>query len=305
MISEKMRSSQYSLGTLFRVTGEDAFTFLQGQFTNELRQPPGRAIYGLWLNQKGKVLADSQVLRISENEFLIWSEFSPAAIIRQRLEDYIVADDVVLADETATTHALTLWGTGGKEAISRLLGEAPVRGQFVRARDLVAFCGRRLPADSWEIFGPEKKVAEFHGQLLAGGAVETRPAEMEYGRIRAGIPSVPADIGPGDLPNEGGLEEQAISYTKGCYLGQEVMARLKNLGQVRRRLQVVRGRGVPPVPGSALYQGDKKVGEVRTVAAQAGEYVALAMVSLVNLAPAAGLSLEPSGPAVMTLDAHG
>jgi len=300
-----MRSFQYSPGALFRVTGEDAFTFLQGQFTNELRQPPGSAIYGLWLNQKGKVLADSQVLRISENEFLICSEFSPAAIIRQRLEDYIVADDVVLADETATAQALTLWGTGGREAITRLLGEAPAPGRFVRARDLVAFGGRRLPVDSWEIFGPEKKIAEFHGQLRAGGAGETGRAEMEYARILAGIPSVPADIGPGDLPNEGGLDEQAISYTKGCYLGQEVMARLKNLGQVRRRLEAVRGRGVPPVPLSALYQGDKKVGEIRTVAAQAGEFVALAMVSLVNLAPAAGLSLEPSGPVVMTLAAHG
>lgn len=300
-----MRSSQYTPGSLFRVSGEDAFTFLQGQFTNELRQPPGSAVYGLWLNQKGKVLADSQVLRISENEFLIWSEFSPAAIIRQRLEDYIVADDVVLADETATTHALTLWGTGGKEAISRLLGEVPVPGRFFQARDLVAFCGRRLPAESWEIFGPEKKIAEFHGQLLAGGVVETGPAEMEYFRIMAGIPSVPADIGPGDLPNEGRLEEQAISYTKGCYLGQEVMARLKNLGQVRRRLQVVHGRGVPPAPRSALYQGDRKVGEIRTVAAQAGEFVALAMISLVNLAPAAGLSLEPSGPVVMIFEVHG
>lgn len=304
MISEKMRSLKYSPSALIRVTGEDAFTFLQGQFTNELRQPPGSATYGLWLNQKGKVLADSQVLRISENEFLICSEFSPATIIRQRLEDYIVADDVVLADETATSHALALWGAGSKEAISRLLGEAPVPGRFVRARDLVAFCGRRLPVDSWEVFGPAKKIAEFHGQLLAGGTMETGPAELEYGRILAGIPSVPADIGPGDLPNEGGLEEVAISYTKGCYLGQEVMARLKNLGQVRRRLQVVRGRGVPPAPLAALYQGEKKVGEIRSVGTRAGEFVALAMMSLINLTPTDGISLEPAGPVVMTLDPH-
>lgn len=304
MISEKTTILKYRPGALLRVTGEDTFTFLQGQFTNELRQPPGSATYGLWLNQKGRVLADSQVLRISESEFFIWSEFSCAATIRQRLEEYIVADDVVLADETAATYALKLWGTNGKEAIHRLLGEGPAPGRFVLARDLMVFCGRRLPGDTLEIFGPEKAMAELHGQLLAGGAVETSPAEMEFARISAGIPVVPADVGPGDLPNEGGLEDAAISYTKGCYLGQEVMARLKNLGQVRRRLQIVRGRGAPPVPLAALYQGEKKVGEIRTVGARADDFAALAMLSLINLAPTAGLSLEPAGPVVMTVDTH-
>jgi folate-binding protein YgfZ len=305
MISGVNLTPSYRPAALIWVTGEDAFTFLQGQFTNELRQPPGSATYGLWLNQKGKVLADSQVLRISENEFLIWSEFSPAAIIRQRLEEYIVADDVVLADETTASQALTLWGPGGNEAISRLLGATPAPGRFVRSRDLVVFRGRRLPGDNWEIFGPEKSLTEICSQLLAGGAVESSRAEGEFARISAGIPVVPADIGPGDLPNEGGLEDAAISYTKGCYLGQEVMARLKNLGQVRRRLHLVRGRGTPPVPLAALYQGEKKTGEIRTVGTRADEFVALAMVSLINLTPTAGISLEPAGPAVMTVDAHG
>lgn len=305
MISEKMRILKYRPSALLWVTGEDALTFLQGQFTNELRQPSGSATYGLWLNQKGKVLADSQVLRVSENEFLICSEFSPAAIIRPRLEEYIVADDVVLADETATTHALGLCGTGGCEAIGQLLGETPAPGRFVRKRDLIVFRGRRLRGDNWEIFGSEKAVTEIRRQLLASGAVDSNPAEMEFARIAAGIPAVPADVGPGDLPNEGGLEDAAISYTKGCYLGQEVMARLKNLGQVRRRLQVVRGRSAPPAPLAALYQGEKRAGEIRTVATRADEFVALAMLSLINFTPAAGLSLEPSGPVAMTVDVHG
>lgn len=305
MISGVNATLSYRPGALIRVTGEDAFTFLQGQFTNELRQPAGSATYGLWLNQKGKVLADSHVLRISESEFLICSAFSPAAIIRRRLEEYIVADDVVLADETTTTHALTLWGTGGYEAISRLMVEVPVPGRFVRNGDGIIFCGRRLPGDNWEILGPEKAITEIRGQLLASGAVESSPAEMEFARITAGIPVVPADVGPGDLPNEGGLEDVAISCTKGCYLGQEVMARLKNLGQVRRRLQIVRGSGAPPVPLSALYQGEKRVGEIRTVGARADDFVALAMLSLINLAPTAGLSLEPAGPVVMSVDTHG
>jgi folate-binding protein YgfZ len=133
--------------------------------------------------------------------------------------------------------------------------------------------------------------------LRKAGAVERDVAAAELDRLRQGVPSVPADIGPRDLPNEGGLDEVAISYTKGCYLGQEVMARLKNLGQVRRRLHLVRGTGAPPVAGAALHQGERKVGELRSSVTDGDGYLAMAMLSLVNLQPDTALSLQPEGPA--------
>ncbi len=305
MISAKTVLFDYSPGTLLRVTGEDAFGFLQGQFTNELRQATGSVTYGLWLNQKGKILADSQVLRISAQEFLIASEISPVAVIRQRLEDYIVADDVVLADETATTQGLLLGGAQSGALIKQLLGAAPAPGRFLCQNEILVYAGRRLPGESFELLGPGKAMAEIRRQLVAQGATEASAAEIEFARIAAGIPSVPADLGPGDLPNEGGLEDSALSYTKGCYLGQEVMARLKNLGQVRRRLQVVRGPGAAPAAAAALFQGDKKVGELRSVAQRNNEFVAWAMLSLLNLDAARGISLSPAGPADITVDRHG
>ena len=305
MTSKVNYFSGYRPAALLRVTGEDAFGFLQGQFTNDLRPPSGSATYGLWLNQKGKVLADSVVIRLAENEFLLVSGNSPAAIIRQRLEEYIVADDVVLADETATAHGLVLGGPDVGGVVGNLLGEAPGAGRFIGSGGTVVFGGRRAPGVIYEIVGPENTLAEFRRQILASGGEEVGAAEMEFTRISAGIPAVPADVGPGDLPNEGGLEDTALSSTKGCYLGQEVMARLKNLGQVRRRLHPVRGRGPVPAARAALYQGDKKVGEVRSVARQGDAHVALAMLSLVTLDPLAGLSLEPSGAASMTIDRHG
>lgn len=295
---------EYRPGTLLKVSGEDALGFLQGQFTNELRQPPGSATYGLWLNQKGKILADSQVLRVSENEFLLASVASAAATIRSRLEEYIVADDVTLTDKTATAHGLLLGGPGCSEAIKHLWGAVPAPGRWVQNGEWLVFGGRRLPGESFEMLGSEEALTEVRRQFLAWGAVAAGAAEMEFARISAGIPTVPADLGPGDLPNEGGLEDTALSYTKGCYLGQEVMARLKNLGQVRRRLHTVRGRGPAPAPLTALYQGEKKLGEVRSVAGRVDEFAALAMLSLVNLHLQAGLSLTPGGPAVITLDRH-
>lgn len=295
----------YRPGTLLKVSGEHAMGFLQGQFTNELRQPPGSATYGLWLNQQGKILADSQVLRVSENEFLVTSVASAVTVIRPRLEKYIIADDVTLTDETATACGLLLGGPGSGEVIKHLFGTVPALGRWAQNGEWLVFGGRRLPGGSFEIIGSGKILAEVRQQLLTQGAVAASAGEMEFARITAGIPAVPVDLGPGDLPHEGGLEDSALSYTKGCYLGQEVMARLKNLGQVRRRLHLVRGRGPAPAPLTALYQGEKKLGEVRSVACRAGEFAALAMLSLVNLNPEAGLSLAPGGPAVITLDRHG
>lgn len=303
--------SQVSVGPLFypkaliRVTGDDAFAFLQGQFTNELRKEPGAATYGLWLNQKGKVLAESHVLRVAEREFLLASATSPAAVIQKRLEDYIVADDVMLTDETDAVRGVSLWGAGAGGLMAGLLGEAPRGGRFIRHGDVIAFCGHRLPGENHVLLGPEARIRKLREQVLGRGCQEASHEEMEYARIAAGLPGVPQDVGPGDLPNEGGLEDSALSYTKGCYLGQEVMARLKNLGQVRRRLHVVRGRGPAPAALTALYQGQKKVGEVRSSARRGDEFVACAMLSLVNLNPQAGLSLVPDGPAVVTLDHHG
>lgn len=305
MNSERSHFFNFRPGAALRATGDDAFSFLQGQFTNDLRQPDGSATYGLWLNQKGKVLADSHVLRVSEKEFLIVSAVSETAVIRRRLEDYIVADDVILTDESADLGGLLVAGPGVAEVLVRLLGGVFAAGRFRRVEGMTVFHGRRVAEENFEVLGAAAVLDELRRRLLGEGFVLAEPAQVEFSRIGAGVPIVPIDVGPGDLPNEGGLEETAISFTKGCYLGQEVMARLKNLGQVRRGLHVVRGRGAPPVTLAGLYQGEKKVGELRSVAGWGGEFAALAMLSLVNLQRDVGLSLEPGGPATLTVQHHG
>jgi hypothetical protein len=101
------------------------------------------------------------------------------------------------------------------------------------------------------------------------------------------------------------LDEDAISYTKGCYLGQEVMARLKNFGQVRRRLLVVAGSRDPPVAQAPLYQAGRQVGEIRSAARTGVDgFVALAMLTLMNLDKLAGLGLAADGVPQVRLIAH-
>lgn len=296
----------YRPAALLRVTGADAASFLQGQFTNELRQPVGSEVYGLWLNQKGKVLADSHVLRLGENEFQIASTASAATVIQARLEEYMVADEVMVTDETATAHGLALSGPQCGEMLRKISGSAPPRpGHYLQCAGMRIFAGRRTREENYELIGPEGRITEIARQLVALGVHEITAAESEIIRIQEGIPSIPSDLGSGDLPHEGGLEDAAISYTKGCFLGQEVMARLKNLGQVRRRLHVIRGSGGPPASSSPLYQGNTKVGEVRSVADRGDGFVALAMLSLVNLVPAAGLSLAPEAAPTIRIMPHG
>ena len=268
-----------------RVNGADAANFLQGQFTQELRGlAAGEARYGLWLSVKGKVLADSFVCRGAEpDEFCIGSYFSPAAVIRDRLESHIIADDVTIEDVTDAWSGVSLLGESAP---------APLVG--------FSFRGRRSREPVMEWVYPRSITAEF------AGAREIDAVEMTRRRIEAGIPAVPVDIGPGDLPNEGGLEADAISFTKGCYLGQEVMARLKSMGQVRRRLLRVHGTGAgAPAPPAPLFLGARQVGELRSaIDDEAGGFLGLAMLSLLHLTPEAALAFAPdAAPVVRLIDA--
>jgi folate-binding protein YgfZ len=257
------------LGCWLRVSGSDAGGFLQGQFTNDLRGlGPDGAVYGLWLNQKGKVVADGFILAAADGTFRIGSYFSPAAAICRRLEDYIVADDVVVEDETQGWSCASIIGEG---AGAWLRGLSPREGWI--------FPGRRTAGENWEWVYPASSSDSVRERLASSAALDA--AGLERLRIESGIPAIPADAGPGDLPEEAGLHNAAISTTKGCYLGQEITARLRSKGTVRRRLLRVRGSGpVPAVPAALLHDG-RRVGELRSAAADrpGTGFIGLAMVA--------------------------
>ncbi|HEX3730728.1 MAG TPA: folate-binding protein, partial [Opitutaceae bacterium] len=212
----------YIPAAMLHVSGEDAAAFLQGQFTNDLSGlAPGNAVYGLWLDVKGKVQADSFIVGgAAPGEFWIASLHSPGPLLRKRLEDFIIADDVAVAEPDGPWQGFALTGA---EAGAWLAAE-PRPGWH--------FPGRRGAEPAWEWLVPAAEAEQARAALAGGRALAAE--EMERRRIAAGIPAVPRDLGPADLPNEGGLEAAAISYSKGCYLGQEVMARLKSRGRLRR-----------------------------------------------------------------------
>lgn len=277
---------RYCPAAVVRVTGGDAASYLQGQFTNDLRSlGQGTAVYGLWLNQKGKVLADSFIFKgAAEDEFFLMSYFSNSVSLLARLEAYVIADEVGLEDVTAE------WQ--GVSVATSAFGD--VRPCFPPTS--FSFPGRRARSENLEILFLKIAGEEVQRALLAAGMLAMTSPEMEYLRIIDGIPSIPRDIGPGELPNEGGLEKTAISYAKGCYLGQEVMARLKSMGQVRRHLLPVAGEemDLPPLP-APLFLEERKVGELRSGIAHGTKgFVGLALVSLLHVTSETLLSFGPA-----------
>lgn len=257
---------EYTTGTHLIVTDEDAADFLQSQFTNELRPfEAGRCTYGLWLDVKGKVLADSYALCEGEEAFRLISETSEAAVLTEKLEKHIIADDVEIETAEAVT-GFALIGEGLESVLAALGLEIPAAGQFIAKGDLRVFLGRRSDQLNCEVVCLNSAAADAVRDACTVQSVEWADADsITLQRISAGFPQVPVEIGPNDMPGEGGLESDAVSFTKGCYLGQEVVARMHNVGRPQRALFVVSGSDTCPESPIAIYNREtKQVGELRT-----------------------------------------
>jgi len=257
---------EYRPAAHFLVSDEDAADFLQSQFSNDLRPfGAGRCTYGLWLDVKGKVIADSVVLCEGEESFRVISRRCPGERITAHLERHIIADDVLVEPrEPGVAFELS---AGGVEALGL---ELPSPGSVARVDGGVLFAARGAHYSMHVDSGAGADA--IRGKLSAAGFAAMTEAEHGLARIAAGIPLVPDEIGEGDLPGEGELERDAVSFTKGCYLGQEVVARMHNIGKPQRRLFVVQGKAAPPELPRPLKNADEKaVGELRSVYPDGGE----------------------------------
>ncbi len=249
------------------VSGEDAAEFLQGQFSQDLRdlQADGVA-YGFWLTRTGKVQGDAWVVAGAEGDFVVLSRSMPAAELMARFEHHIIADEVYLEDVTAGWEA-SWWA--GEGVVAALDAE---RAKWSGGEGWILPELPGLPG------GSAYRIAR--AKPAGGEAEQVDAMELERRRIGVGLGQVPADVGADDLPQEGGLALSGVSFNKGCYLGQEVMARVQTTGRVRRRLVKVRGEGTAPTESvEPLFVGDREVGTLRSrVGLPDGAWIGLAMV---------------------------
>jgi folate-binding protein YgfZ len=249
--------------SVLRVTGADRLDFVQGQLSNDVKGlPVGGVTRALMLNHKGHALADVRVLR-REGDLILIVEGGKGGIVRKSLEDHIIFDAVALHD--ADDVHVTLQG----ERVMVLLGELGAdigEGHYSADATLGAhwfFC-RRSDAQGVDGLVPKAQLAQFLNVLTHHNFVLAGEDALLTARVVAGIPAVETEAGEGVLPQEAGLE-QAVSYRKGCYLGQEIMARIEARGKLRRslaQLQFVQNDVSGLVVGADVMQRDKVVGRL-------------------------------------------
>jgi folate-binding protein YgfZ len=256
----------YQMRAHLLVTGEDAPDFLQSQFSRDLRSlEPGYGVYGLWLDVKGKIVADSWVWREGPETFRIFSEHSAASGIVKKLERHIIADDVEI-EVVEPTPALALVGEAVAQWRDGFSGLALLPGR--RAQVASCECLFRTAEER------DAVLAEFRGEPLS-------EPELHALRLEAGIPLVPQEAGPGELPGEAGLDEDAVDFDKGCFLGQEVVARMHNLGKSTRALYRVAGEGAQPVvPRPLEDETGKVIGELRSTSPRDDGWEGVALLKI-------------------------
>jgi folate-binding protein YgfZ len=263
------------------VLGRDRERFLNGQVTNDVRAlRPGQGCYAALVNAKGRMEGDAFIYRLAE-EFLLDGEPGCGPALAQRLTRFVIADDVQIAD--AAPH-YGLWSVQGPQAAAvvgalALNGEPPARPlSFTTHRhpdfgELYVMNQPRVSLPGFDLFVPLPAMEAFGERLLAaarahGGRLAGWEA-LETARIEAGIPRFGADMDNTTLPPEAGLGTHAISYTKGCFIGQEVLARIRTYGHVNRTLCGLRlADELPELPtrGDVLLKNGQEVGQITSAA---------------------------------------
>jgi folate-binding protein YgfZ len=259
------------------LTGADAAEFLQGQVSNDVEAlAPGQGCYAAFLTPKGKMLGDLRILRLGDELFLDTERASLQELFnlimrfklgrevelhKRTLEHGLLS--LIGPDARAVAGATTLGGAEHDSAGAELAGR-PV--QLV-ATDL----GVDVICDS-------AHTDEISAALLTAGAVPVSEAAAEIVRVECGRPRYGVDLDGSVIPQEAGLNERAVSFTKGCYVGQETVARLFYRGKPNRRLRGLR-LGAPVERGEPLRFGEREVGHVgSTVVSPVHGPIALALV---------------------------
>ena len=232
---------------VFRITGPDRIRFLNGQVTNDVSGPLDQeSVAACLCTIKGKVEALVWI-RADGDSLLLDGELKQRDRIHARLERYLIADDCEILDETGETRLYHHFVEGVPGVISRRLAEA--------GRDLVLRAEESLPFDS-------------------SGRITTE--ELKTLTLLAAIPESGHEITGDEFPAELGLDRHAVSFHKGCYLGQEIISRIESVGRVRRRLRIIQS-DLPLSAGASVANDRGETGVTTRGSIELAEKIFLSM----------------------------
>ncbi len=249
------RSGRFSL----TVSGPEAAEFLQGQVTNDVEElVAGAGCYAALLDRKGHLQSDLRILRTGDEEFWVDTEGDAGPRVLKHLSMYKVGRDVRV--ETSNRSILSLIGPGSHEVAGLAPGGeyASVAGTFAGAETLVVATDLGL-----DVIVPEDSSDAVTKELESRRAVPVSEAAAEILRVETGRPRFGRDMTEASMPAEAGIVEAAVNFTKGCYIGQEPVARLHYKGRPNRHLRGLKF-SAPVEAGSAVRLGERDLGSVGT-----------------------------------------
>ena len=268
----------YDLGFRARIslTGGDRVRWMNGMVTNNVRDlSAGQGIYAFLLNPQGRILGDMYVYNLGET-LLVETDRNQVEKIIATFDHFIIMDDVEVKNISEDQTALGVAGPRSRELLNAAGIVVPeMQPLQVLTPQCVCDCdcvectvirGEDAQQESYEIWLAPKDVYKTWQALITAGATPVGSEALEMQRIAAGIPLYGVDIRERDLPQET-EQTRALNFDKGCYVGQEIVERIRSRGNVHRKFTGLLAEGAETIAaGAKIVSGEKEVGEVTSVA---------------------------------------
>ena len=298
--------------TAIGVSGKDRAAYLQGLLTNDVQAlEAGTGCYSAWLTPQGRMLTDLHIFE-SGDMILLDVPVADGAATLQRLDQFLFSEDVQFADLSESLTSVWVHGPEAGALLGQLLTVDGLnqwaeyqnaRAEFSGSPVVVARVSQ-LGVPGFCVYVEASRAEDLKQALQAAGATHADPAAIETARIEAGYPLFGVDMTEDTIPLEAGIEGRAISLSKGCYVGQEVIIRVLHRGQgrVARKLIALRLDADPPSRGAKIWSGDREIGFVTSAApASRSGAVALGYVHRDFVEPATRVEIDGGSGRVAAL----
>ncbi|MBZ5599258.1 MAG: folate-binding protein [Acidobacteriia bacterium] len=259
----------YDLGGRAKIalTGGDRVRWLNGMITNNVRDlATGHGVYAFLLNPQGHILGDLYAYNRGDS-FLVDTDQSQLEKLLQVFDHYIIMDDVEVANVSDKLIALGVAGPRAREVLKSAGLEVPDLNPLQSADltwqglGLTVVRGDNPAVESYELWLSPANVTSLRQALVNAGARPGGTAALDLLRVASGVPRYSQDIRERDLPQET-EQQRALHFTKGCYIGQEIVERIRSRGNVHRKFTGFEVQGALPAVGAKIQASGKDVGEI-------------------------------------------
>ncbi|HEY3413823.1 MAG TPA: glycine cleavage T C-terminal barrel domain-containing protein [Armatimonadota bacterium] len=295
-------------GGRFRLMGPEAKEYLHRMVTNDIRSlAPGQGTYACLLEIDGRMIADLWAWVVSEEEVLVETAAPACDALMATLDKYLIMEEVEIQDARGDEALVTVQGPTAHQALANALAiDLPPleRGSLWQTSDdgagLIAAARDRTGHGGLDVYMPGGADRLIEA-LRETGVPEASAEAMDVLRIEAGLAAWGAELTNATIPLEANLEGAAVSFTKGCYPGQEIIARIHSRGKPARRLVGIRFQDGPPPAGCPVHAGDAAIGAI-TSSAESPAFGPIAMAYLKKEHGEPGVSVTAGEHSGITLE---